>query len=315
LLADRYPTTYREYAAFTNFTIGVTDQLDIQLGARESEIRQSYADAQAGPLAAPPTPTTRTSANAFTFLVTPEYKLSPDAMLYVRLASGYRAGGPNFHSEQFGLPSTFAPDKTKNYDIGLKGRAFGQLLTYDASLYYIDWSDIQIREIDGGFASVANAGSAKSEGVELSITLNPLRGLTVSAWSAYNNAVLTSDLPPRATAVAESGDRLPYSSRWSGNLSMEQTFPINPQMSGFFGASANFVGDRLNDFTPTGERVVLPSYNKVDLHAGVDFDNWRVNLFANNVTNERGIVAKAYASPAYHLIKPRTLGVTISARF
>ena len=41
----------------------------------------------------------------------------------------------------------------------------------------------------------SNAGNAKSQGVELSTELRPLRGLTLSAWATWNQAVLTQDMP------------------------------------------------------------------------------------------------------------------------
>jgi len=317
LLTSRYPTTYEEYAQFTNLTINFTDKALLELGARESEINQTYADVKAGPLAgaSPITPKTPARANAFTYLVTPEYKFSPDTMAYIRVASGYRAGGPNFNASSFGLPNTFKPDKTQNYDLGVKGTAFDGILTYDASLYYIDWKDIQIREIAGGFASVANAGGAKSEGAELSLTLNPFDGFTISGWGAYDNAVLTDGLPPLSTAQANAGERLPYSSRWSGNISANEEFPITDSVSGFVGASADFVGDRFSDFTPTNVRSHLPAYVKLDLNGGVEFDRWRVNLFVNNVTNVRGVIAQAYASPDFHIIQPRTVGIDVVAKF
>ena len=78
-------------------------QFDLELGARESQIRQSYSEVDTGPyltavLGNPrrtSCPKTHTSANAFTYLVTPRFKVSPDLMVYARIASGYRAGGPN----------------------------------------------------------------------------------------------------------------------------------------------------------------------------------------------------------------------------
>lgn len=317
LLASRYPTTYQEFAEFTNATVKITDQADIQVGARESEISQTYSDVKTGPLAGarPITPKTDNSADAFTFLVTPEYKFSPDMMAYVRVASGYRAGGPNFNASSFGLPNSFKPDTTLNYDVGMKGVAFDHMLSYDLSLYYIDWSDIQIREVNGGFASVTNAGGAKSEGVELSLTLTPGRGLTLSGWAAYDDAVLTSALPAASTAKAYAGERLPYSSPWSGNVSANQTFPITGAVDGYIGGAIDFIGDRLSDFTPSNVRTLLPAYIRADLNAGVEFNRWKVELFANNITDVRGIIAQAYDSPDFHIIKPRTIGVDVSAKF
>jgi len=81
-------------------------------------------------------------------LVTPRYKLTPDLMLYARLASGYRAGGPNATASVFGLPESYSPDKTQNYEIGAKGDVLNHLIEFDASAYYIDWRQIQLSLVD-----------------------------------------------------------------------------------------------------------------------------------------------------------------------
>ena len=66
-------------------------------------------------------------------------------MAYARVASGYRPGGPNISG--IGVPAQYQPDKTKNYEMGLKGDMLGRTLSIDASVYYIDWSNIQVRLI------------------------------------------------------------------------------------------------------------------------------------------------------------------------
>jgi len=48
----------------------------------------------------------------------------------------------------------------------------------------------------------------------------------MAAWIALDDVVLTEDLPPASTAYGRAGDRLPYSSRFSGNLSLSQEFPL-----------------------------------------------------------------------------------------
>src|SRR6185369_17450568 len=89
---------YNEYAAFTDFTFHLTDRFDLQVGGRESHIRlDRLAQVTTGALFPTPAVATdqKSKANAFTYLLTPQLRISPDLMTYVRLASGYRSGGPN----------------------------------------------------------------------------------------------------------------------------------------------------------------------------------------------------------------------------
>src|SRR5690606_16749784 len=96
---------FREYAGFGNLTLRASDRFDIQFGARLSRI-----NFRSGPtrsegvfstrIAGSPTPVVTTpqfqaTDTAFTYLITPRFRINPDLMVYARFASGYRPGGPN----------------------------------------------------------------------------------------------------------------------------------------------------------------------------------------------------------------------------
>jgi len=223
------PQGYKEYAVFTDFTFKLTDRFDIQIGGRESHNKLNYASTSTGLINAflsqplhNVQPELTSSDNPFTYLFSPRFRLSPDLMIYGRLASGYRPGGFNINPaiRAEGHPD-FTHDTTQSYELGAKGAALGRLLTFDASLYYIDWKDIQLQLTDPTDVTVKyilNAGKAVSKGVELALTSNPLKGLDISTWVDFNDATLTS-VPSNSALSAQPGDRLPYSARWSGGLS------------------------------------------------------------------------------------------------
>jgi iron complex outermembrane receptor protein len=327
-----FPTTYREYAAFADLTVHFTDQFDVQVGGRESEIHQTFSQIETGAFAPvltglnPPVITQEqgASSNAFTYLLTPRFKVSKDLMLYARLASGYRAGGvnPQVGGPNGSVPAKYDPDKTRNYEIGAKGDFWGHRLTFDSSLYYIDWRDIQVTEFANGYGYVANASNAKSQGAELSITLAPVAGLKLSAWGAWDNAVLKSPLPATATVYGAAGDRLPYNPRFSGGFSIDDRFPLTPRVSGFAGTTISYVGDREGEFTsappvPPG-RQNYPSYTRTDLRAGVYVDSWSISLYVNNLTDRRGVLAGGIGSfpPfAFTYIQPRAMGISVTKTF
>ncbi len=135
-------TRFQEYAAFTNLTVQITDRLDVQIGGRQSYDRQTYTGEQTGLLTGSDTPEIvpleESTTSAFTYLLTPRFKISDNLMTYARLASGFRPGGPNTGIVAQGVPSQYDPDKTENYEIGVKGNFLDRLLSFDASVYYID---------------------------------------------------------------------------------------------------------------------------------------------------------------------------------
>ena len=316
LFYDSFPTTYTEYAAFTTLTYHFTDRFDVQLGGRESQNKQTYSLLEGGPAAGGSPifqPEEGSKANSFTYLVTPRLKISPDLMVYARVASGYRPGGPNLGP----VPPTYRPDTTTDYELGFKGDILDRMVSFDASVYYITWKSIQLSEVaSDGFYFYGNGGRAKSEGVEFSVESRPARGLKLGAWISLDDAALTESFPSTTTVQGAQGDRLPGSSRFSGNISVDQEFSLLSRATGFVGGTVSYVGDRLGEFTTSAMRENYPGYSQTNLHAGIRYNSWTVNLFANNLFDRRGLLSGGLGTevPAdFFYIQPRTVGLSIVA--
>ena len=322
LLLNRFPTSYEERALFTNITLHITDRFDVQLGARGIDNEQSYSAVTSGPLAGGGaiTPKLTTEEDAFTYLLAPRFRITPDLMVYARLASGYRPGGVNPGAETFGLQREFEKDETENYELGVKAVVLDRMLSLDASVYYIDWQDIQLSVLDpvSRLSYTTNASRARSRGVELSAEAKPLEGMTIAAWTAWNDAELTEAFPPTSLSFGRAGDRLPYTSRFSGHLSFDQAFSLSNAMTGFVGGSLSYIGDRKSVFTGSAVRQEFPSYTQFDVRAGLELGSWAASLFVNNVADERGMLSGGLGTAypfAFSYIQPRTLGLTVTRTF
>jgi outer membrane receptor protein involved in Fe transport len=312
-----YLNTFEEYAAFTDVTWHVTDRFDVQVGGRQSRNESDFQNIVGGPLFGGPDsvqPEAHSKDSAFTYLLTPRFRVSDDLMFYGRLASGYRPGGPNGGiSVISNLPREYGPDKTRSSEVGLKGDLLGSALSFDVSLYHIDWRDIQLQLQDPAtfLTYYDNAGEARSQGLELTLESRPVTGLTLAASATWTDAELTEDFPSTA-GTARKGDRLPFSSRFAGNLSIDQEFPLG-SMLGFVGGSVSYVGKRLSAIG-SGDAPAYASYTKSDLRAGLRFDTWTTNLFANNVTDERGVL-NTYGLTGVTYIQPRIIGLSVEKTF
>jgi len=325
-----FPSTYTEYAGFADLTYHFTDRFDLQVGARESEIRQNIKPAtyigvydtaflgQSSEYYVYPQKIAKSSP--FTYLFTPRYKLTPDLMVYVRLASGYRPGGAN--SAQPGTPPEYSPDKVYNYELGVKADFLDHTLSLDASAYYIDWKDIQLtlNNTVTHQTFIGNAGAAKSQGGELTLESRPISGLRLAAWIAYDDAELTS-FPAEALLAgtyAVPGDRLPQSPQFSGNIAVDEDFPLAANTHGFVGLSSSYIGGRYGLLTASSTREYLPAYVRTDVRGGVRYDTWTANLYINNVGNTRGLISGGLGNIipySYYYIQPRTIGVNIAKTF
>jgi iron complex outermembrane recepter protein len=338
--ASYSPLTFSEYALFVELTAHFTDRFDVQVGGRQSWSRILYDATYTGPavenffgVPSPDVqPTGHASGNAFTYLVTPRFVISPDLQVYARIASGYRIGGPNLTTGQ-GLaqdvPPDYRPDKTTNYELGVKADAFDHRLRFDAAVYYIDWKDFQlnVQPLNGAVGFTTNAGAAKSDGVELAVEAHPLQGLTLGVQGSYNNAVLTRDLPPEAAAAGAyglSGDRLPYNIRFSGSFSANQNVRLSNDWVAFVGGAVNYVGARPYEFSTssTQPRIWFPAYTQFNLHTGAHYQSWLINLYVNNVSNRRGVVGILPSTNIGDtggylttITQPRTLGLSVAKTF
>jgi iron complex outermembrane receptor protein len=319
------PTDYTEYAAFGDLTYHVTDRIDVQMGGRESEYELvgkpwTYDGLFSTVVLGFPTtanyqafPEYTIKQSAFTYLLTPQFKISPGLMTYARFASGYRQGGSNAGTP--GVPFVVNPDKTQDYEVGFKGEFFDHVFSVDTSLYYIDWKNIQLPLLNpGGISFTGNGGAAKSQGVEVSTETRPMTGLTISAWVTLGEAVLTQGVP---SIFATAGEPLPNTPRFSGNVAVNKDFPISNEVTGFAGATVSYVGNREDIFAVTGpERQYLPAYAKTDIRAGTKFDSWAINFYVNNITDRRGMITGGVGNVvpySFFLIQPRTIGMSVSA--
>jgi outer membrane receptor protein involved in Fe transport len=318
----------QEYAAFTDLTVKFSDQLNLQVGGRIARNSYYYYGTNDGPFVGGfyIDPKVKSKDTAKTYLVTLQYTPTRDTMIYTRVASGFRPGGINGTCKVTLVPCNYAPDETVNYEIGAKGNLLGRALSYDVSVYYIDWKDIQLGLLaPNGFPYSGNAGNAKSKGVELSLESRPTDGLTLSGWIAWNDATLKEGFPAGAKAYAVAGDRLPYSSRWSGKLSADANFPLTDTINWFGGASLTYVGERLAEFVPSAADAALrqkyPAYVQADLNLGIEVGQWRLTGFVNNVTDRRGLVGGGFANPTtanpnwLTYTQPRTIGLSIDWKF
>ena len=323
LIIVSLPSRYREYAGFANATWHISPKFDLTAGARYSHNHQSNSQLTSGPLVGTPTDISgKSSDNAFTYSVAPTYKLSANTRIYARIAKGYRPGGPNALSPDApaAVPRQFGPDTTTNYEIGLKTHTDDNLFSLDVSAFRIDWKNIQLLVQIGQFGVNINGASARSSGVEFTAGLHPTRELTLFANGSYVDAHLTQDAPP--TAGGLDGDPLPYNPKWQWTLGGEYEHRLSTSTTLRGGISWHYTGKRFSDFSPApirNERK-LSAYGQVDAHAGVDFGRFRVDAFAHNLTDSRGITNVGFFGDingdfAAAVVRPRSFGLALGVQY
>ena len=321
LILVSLPSRYSEYAGFANATWHLAPKFDLTAGGRWSHNTQSEVQNTDGPLAGGASSFGgHSSDSVFTYSVAPTFKPNDNTRIYARVAKGYRPGGPNAVSPlaPTDVPRQFGPDTTTNYEIGLKTQTADHLLSLELTGFLIDWKAIQLLAQVGDFGVNTNGGTARSKGIEFTAGLNPAPGLSLYANGAYVDAHLTSDAPALVGGVA--GDQLPYNPKWQATVGAEYERNLNLHVTGHAGVSWHYTGTRYSDFdAASGQRRLRP-FSQVDAHAGVDVGRFRIDAFAHNLTDARGIVNLGFFGPvsgdlSAAVIQPRTIGLSLGYRY
>lgn len=327
LFVDPNHDSYKEYAGYGDLTYHFTSKAQVLAGIRVTSDSEDNVTPFSGLFNGPPAiAITSTSSRSTTYLFSPSYSFTSNQMVYMRVASGFRPGGPTgltTTSVYAGAPTTYGPDTLTNYELGYKAGFPKQRMTVDVSAFDIEWKKIQVLSEIQGFIITGNGATARSSGLEFAWTWKPIAGLSWSANASYTHAYLTTDAPGIG---GRAGDDLPDVPRFSANMAVDYDFPVTSLLNGFVGGSFMYMGSRVSDFVadlPTDmNRAVIPAYHTLNLRTGVNYGDLTAEIYVKNVTDSYGLTRlygetiDAYSPPlAAAIIPPRTFGLIISCRF
>jgi len=337
----------KQIAAFGEVAFKLTDTFKATVGVRLSKLDYTGSVAETGGFLGT---TIITQSSATEKPVTPKAVLSwqpdHDDLLYVSASKGFRPGGPNVgvgnicgtSLTALGLtqvPGQFSSDSLWSYEIGSKNTFLEHTLQINASLFYIDWRNIQqnVYLPSCGEQFTANLGAAKSEGGDVEVLYKPIEALTFDLTAAYTDARLTKTSCAgtltyggpdagctgpgvAASPIATSGDAL-LGAPWSFTAATEYHFPewagrmpyarLDFQHSTAQNSKlpAQDNNNGLFDTTIPG----LPVVNNLQARAGLRFNGVDLSLYGNNLTNAHPLMFESRDIAPYSL-GPGTGGAT-----
>jgi outer membrane receptor protein involved in Fe transport len=317
------PSSYRELAGYLDGTVYFTDRLDLTLGARYSQNHQTYDETVFGLFATgsskvstPPLATS--SQSVTTYLMNPRYRIGQDSILYARIASGFRPGGPNFVlAPGLGNPS-FSADRLWNYELGQKYTSPDKKASLNLAAYDIQWQDIQLTVNNGGVNQLENAGNARVRGAELTFNYRTSPALAFGGSMAYTDARLTTTAP--VIGIKYTGARLPLSPKFNFSLLGAYNFSVNADYRGSLTVTDRYLGERTAGYAGSAisPLYTLRSYNTVDLGLALYIPHdLEIDLFAKNLLDVAGEVSASTLANEYdpaapvpvQISLPRTVGL------
>lgn len=260
------------------------------------------------------------------FKVNLSYQPQEDVHLYAQWAEGFRIGsgqvlpdpsicdvnndGRLDHTDAV-LDPEIDSDSIDNYELGGKFSFLDEKVRLSAALFRTDWTDIPVRVEDTTELCenveriTVNAGEARSEGVEFETVFYPTESFHVSLAASY---VETKFLDDR---INQKGERLPLSPRFNGNLGVEYNFEVAGYRA-FVRSDLSYIGSFNTDLA--GVHREAGNYEKWNLRAGVEMNQFTLEAYANNILNEDAITNSATADLVYRL-QPRIIGLDIGYVF
>jgi len=251
--------------------------------------------------------------------------IDDDRMVYATVSTGFKAGGFNF-----GVSSaeSYDPEEVTAFEVGSKNRFNDGRMQLNASVFYYDYTDLQVFQVVDQTIVVRNAAEADISGAELEFIAAIRDNLRLDASlglleTEYKKFILPSNLfldaSGNPTNIDVSGNQLINSPKWSGHVGVEHdyvndfgTFTLRGQLY----TSDDIYLRALN----------LKPYDHQDGYSTLDVkvmweskdSRWFGEAFINNLTNEHVITNQEVTDSGIYfanLNRPRSWGVVLGFRF
>lgn len=249
------------WAAYVNASYNITEALRLSAGIRYTEEEKVYSRTtstfSSNPLL------TANPAFAFTDLtetwtdtspmVSLDYQVNDDVMVYARYAKGFKSGGFNGRANNPGEQAPYDPETADSYEAGVKAKFWDNKARTALTFFYNDYQDFQARvsgtvtdpitNLPSPELTVINAGSLVTKGVEFELYLTPVDGLQLDTQIGYLDADYEEFNDVRFTNFG--GDRSfqtpPFSPKWTARFGAQYTWDLGGDAGSLsLGASARY---------------------------------------------------------------------------
>ncbi len=334
LISNATDRNLKQKAFFGELTYSLRDNLKLTLGARvfdyDRDLVSQNFDAAFTPGGSPPSETS-SSENDSSLKVGVEFTPSDDSLVYATWSEGFRLGypepastlpaslcdpdGDGFFDGSNGISTgerLIESDFVENFELGSKLSLLEQRLTFNTAVYQINWDGIPIGEVFDFCSATANAGEARSRGVEMDLVYSVNENLLINFSSSYVDAELTEDSP---AIGGNKGDRLPGSAKVNASFGVEYSFNVS-DYDAYLRIDYSHVGGFHNNLQQQG--IEAGDYNKVNIKSGMVINKFEVDLYVNNLTDDDSVTwvdSEGFPDNRRNRLRPRTVGLNVGYQF
>jgi len=299
-----------------NVGVPLADRVDAQQGG--TNISAQYAEGN--PAGAPTSARTDGVITKFTGTWTP----TVNTLFYATYSEGFRPGllnrpggaaGPGGYTVPFALDT----DDVSNYEFGWKTELFDRQLRFNGSAFYVEVERLQTTIFDPSIVNLFfsdNAADAEIRGVEGDVTWAPssVPGLTVAGAFSFLDTEITRVITPTDDVTA--GAELAFAPNVQGNLRARYEWNTNNGWTAHVMPQIIY-SDRSRSDVIDINSADLDSYTVLSFSTGIAADQWRVELFADNITNERAELSNNFVFDRERVtvMRPRTIGLRVGVQY
>lgn len=338
-------TKSKQYAVFGELTYKVLPRLDLTLGLRWFELKQTVNGDFDGVFNGghSAVDNKRSTDVGFTPKVSLSFHATDDNLIYGTASKGFRQGGPNRFNTSSPLcgpdfvrlgidraPDSFGPDSLWTYELGSKNQLFERRTTINMAAYYTDWKKIQqqVNLPSCGFQFVSNIGAATVKGAELGVETLIASAFTVGGTATYTDAKITESAPGVSAQVGQSVLDTP---KWMGNVYAEYAFHPVADWKGDARVEYQYRDSSLRQFDDTvvvrypdasvgsiaNTAQIQQSYHLVNASLALFHDNWQYRLYVDNLLDDSPYLSFSRSEGASFAstLRPRTIGVGVRVNF
>ncbi|MEE1921494.1 TonB-dependent receptor [Pseudomonas sp. 148P] len=223
-----------------------------------------------------------------------QYDLTDDITSYLTYSRGYKGPAYNvFFNMQPRDTDALKPETSNSWEAGLKASLWNNRLTSNLAVFHTEYDNYQANFFDSVAGQVVtrliNAGSVKSEGVELDFALQATSQLKFSGALAYTKARIDEFACPAGAAAScnVNGKPLPYSPDWKSYVRADYSIPLDNGLDIELGTDFSWQSKVQYDISQNADTiqgaygiwnasVALADYN----------EGWRVALLAKNLADK-----------------------------
>jgi iron complex outermembrane receptor protein len=269
-----------------------------------------------------------------------DWQLADNAFVYVKTSRANKSGGFNTRATTGGPAVSFGPEEVTDYEAGAKLDLFNRRARLNVAAFYSDYKEVQRNVpvvVPGSVllsSGIQNAATAEIKGLEVELTVRPVRALQLAASATFLDPKYKSfTIPAGGGAVIDVSDTpFNYAPKVAYTLSADYTVPVvadnelNLHVDYAYRTKTYSVGPLVGPglfgaTNPTTNRI--PGYGLLNAQATLKLKDGRLELgvYGRNILQKKyfqrllALEDTALGITSYLPGEPRTYGAVATFRF